>query len=434
MVAVTSLLIKGGRVVDPASGRDSVADVLITRGVIEKVGRGVKPRGEKVETIDAKGMIVAPGLIDVHTHLREPGREDEETIASGTRAAAKGGFAAVVCMANTRPPVDSASEVSLVYEKASRQGMVRVYPIGAVSKGLDGKELAELGDMAAAGAVGFSDDGRPVMNAELMRRALEYSTLFERPVVSHAEDLSLTDGGHMNEGRVSTRLGLRGMPAAAEESMVARDIALVRLTGGRVHIAHVSSTQTAELVRRAKAEGLAVSCDVTPHHLLLTEEAAGEYDTNFKMNPPLRTEGDREALWAALEDGTIDCVAPDHAPHAPEEKELEFDRAAFGVIGLGAALGLALAEFVERGKAPLSRLIEAMSARPAGIFRLPGGCLAEGRPGDVTVIDPSAHWTVAPDGFESMSRNTPFAEWSVKGRARDVLVDGRPVMREGVLA
>ena len=426
---MSSCLIKGGHVIDPAGRRDGVADVLVKDGLVESVGRGLKAP-DKTAVIDAKGMLVVPGLIDAHSHLREPGREDEETIASGTRAAVKGGYSGVVCMANTQPPIDSASEVSLVYERAHSQGAARVYPVGAVSKGLEGRELAELGDMAAAGAVGFSDDGRPVMDSELMRRALEYSRLFDLPVVSHAEDLTLTTGGQINEGSTSTRLGLRGMPAAAEESMAARDIALARLTGGRVHIAHVSSGRTVELVRRAKADELPVTCDVTPHHLLLTEEATGDYDTNFKMNPPLRTAEDREALWEGLADGTIDCVATDHAPHAPEEKELEFDLAAFGVIGLETALALVLSESERRGGSRV-RLIDALSTRPASIFSLRGGSLLKGAPGDVSVIDPKKTWTVEPGAFESMSRNTPFSGWVAQGRARDVLVGGRLVLRDG---
>ena len=418
-----SLLIKNGHVVDPASSTDAVQDVLIANGRVERVGHDL-PREAATTVLDATGKIVCPGFIDIHVHLREPGYEYKETVASGTRAAAAGGFTAVCCMANTQPVNDNRSITDYIRAKAAVEGAVRVYPIGAVTRGLAGEELAELAELAEAGCVAFSDDGKCVMNAALYRRAMEYTLPFGAPVISHAEDHQLSRGTSMNEGVVSTELGVPGAPAAAEDIMVARDILLAELTGAHVHIAHLSTAGAVRLVRDAKARGVRVTAEVTPHHLLLTEEAVRTFDANAKMNPPLRSKRDTEVLLEALIDGTIDCIATDHAPHAGSEKEGEFDRAAFGIVGLETAVGLMLDRLVRPGALPLATLISRLSRDPARLLGLPGGSLAPGAPADVSILDPAAEWTVDPARFASRSRNTPFGGWAVTGRPWKTIVGG----------
>ena len=425
-----SLLLRGGRVIDPANTVDAVQDVLIEDGKIARVGeRLTAPQG--ATDIDATGKWVCPGFIDMHVHLREPGHEYKETVATGTRAAAAGGFTAVCCMANTQPVNDNRAVTDYIRAKADSEGVVRVYPIGAVTRGLEGKELAELAELAEAGCVAFSDDGRCVMNAELYRRAMEYTLPFGAPVISHAEDHALSRGGCMNEGVVSTELGLPGIPAAAEDVMVARDIVLAELTGAHVHIAHLSTAGAVRLVRDAKARGVRVTAEVTPHHLLLTEEAVRSWDANTRMAPPLRTKRDTEALIEALADGTIDCVATDHAPHALSEKEGEFDRAANGIVGLETAVALLLDRLVRPGVLPVATLVSRLSRDPARLLRLPGGALGVGAPADLTLIDPDGTVTVDPKVFQSKSRNTPFAGWTATGRPWKTIVGGAVVWQGG---
>jgi dihydroorotase len=424
-----TILVSNGRVIDPGSGADAVQDVLIQDGTIAGIGRDPGLRAQGAQVIDATGKIVVPGLIDIHVHLREPGYEYKETIESGTRAAAAGGFTAVCCMANTDPVNDSRAVTDYILAKARAEGAVRVYPIGAVTRGLAGKELAEHAELAEAGCVAFSDDGRAVMNAELYRRAMEYTLPFGFPVISHAEDANLARGASMNEGVVSMELGLTGAPAAAEDAMVARDILLAELTGAHLHVAHISTAGAVRLVRDAKARGVRVTAEVTPHHLLLTEEAVRHYDTNAKMNPPLRTRADCETLIAALADGTIDCVATDHAPHALSEKEGEYDRAAFGVVGLETAFPLLHDRLVRTGRIGLPTLIARMSHAPARLLNLPGGALAPGSPADVTIVDPEREVTIDPRAFQSRSRNTPFAGLRTRGAPVMTIVGGRIVWR-----
>jgi len=422
--------LRGGRVIDPRRNVDSEADVLLQDGRVARIEKGLAasvPAGTRV--IDVRGLWVTPGFIDLHCHLREPGQEYKEDIASGTRAAAVGGFTAVCAMPNTVPPNDCRAVTDLIMEQARRVGVVRVYPIGAVSKGQRGEELAEIGEMKDAGIVAVSDDGKPVMNAELLRRAMEYARTFRLPLIQHCEDLALSQHGAMHEGIVSTRAGIRAQPGAAESSMVARDIELVALTGARYHVAHVSTAESVVLVREAKRRGLPVTCEVTPHHLMLTDEACATYDTHAKCNPPLRTAADREALRAGLADGTIDAIATDHAPHAAIEKDVEFEQAAFGVIGLETALPLSM-DLVRSGTLSPSRLVEVLSANPAALLNLPGGTLAPGAPADVTVVDPAAAWTVDPDAGHSKSRNTPFAGHRMEGRAVLTIVAGRIAYEE----
>src|SRR5688572_18870470 len=421
-----SILLRGGRVLDPANSLDAVQDVLLQDGKVTKLGSKLTaPPGATV--IDAAGKVVCPGFIDMHVHLREPGHEYKETVATGTRAAAAGGFTAVCCMANTSPVNDNRSITDYILARARSEGVVRVYPIGAVTRGLEGKELAELAELAEAGCVGFSDDGKCVMNAELYRRAMEYTLPFAAPVISHAEDHTLSRHDAMHEGAVSTELGLRGIPAAAEDVMVSRDILLAELTGAHVHIAHVSTAGAVRLVRDAKARGVHVTAEVTPHHLVLTEEAVRSYDPNTKMNPPLRSKRDAEAVLEGLLDGTIDCIATDHAPHALSEKEGEFDHAAFGIVGLETAVAVLMDRLVRPGLLPLATLVARRSRDPARLLGLPGGSLAAGAPADLTLLDPEAEWTVDPGRFESKSRNTPFGGWTLTGRPWKTVVGGRIV-------
>jgi dihydroorotase len=421
-----SLLIKNGRVVDPAGGSDSVQDVWIAEGRIHKVGKGLRaPAG--TETVDATGKVVCPGFIDIHAHLREPGFEYKETIASGTRAAAAGGFTALCCMANTFPVNDNRAVTDYILARAKVEGVVRVYPIGAVTRNLEGKQLAEMAEQAEAGCVAFSDDGKCVMNAELYRRAMEYALPFGVPVISHAEDCHLAHGAAMHEGFVSTELGLSGQPAAAEDVMVARDIILAELTGAHLHIAHISTAGAVRLLRDAKARGVRVTAEVTPHHLLLTDELVRSYDPNCKMAPPLRTKRDVEACLEALVDGTIDCVATDHAPHALSEKEGEFAEAPNGVVGLETAVPLLLDRLVRPGVVDLPTLVTRLSTGPARLLNLPGGSLAPGAAADITILDLEQPWTVDPAAFRSRSRNTPFAGFTGTGAPWMTLVGGAKV-------
>ena len=421
------LLVRGGRLVDPTQDLDGPFDLLVEDGVVAAIDRRIDAAGATVR--DADGLVVTPGWIDMHVHLREPGQEYKETVKSGTLAAAAGGFTAVACMANTVPVNDNPSVTEHILKEAARHGFARVYPIGAASKGQRGEELAEIGEMVAAGVVAVSDDGYPVANPALMRRVLEYARHFDVPVIQHAQDLELTAGGVMHEGEWSTRLGLPGWPGAGEDIIVARDVLLAEDYGGRYHVAHLSTARALGLVRRAKEQGLAVTCEVTPHHLLLTDEliATSEFSPNAKMNPPLRGESDRRALLAGLADGTVDAIASDHAPHHPDEKDVEFSLAPFGVIGLETNLGLCYDRLVRSGILTLPRLVELFSSGPARLLGVPGGTLRVGAVADVTLFDPDAELTVEPAAFRSKSRNTPFAGWTVRGRAVGTIVGGRPV-------
>ena len=423
------LLIRGGRVVDPANRLDGTADVLIEGDRVAKVGPRMSAAG--AEVVDADGLLVFPGFIDLHVHLRSPGRQEQETVESGTRAAAKGGFTTICAMANTEPPADSRPVIEYLLAEARRSAVVNVLPIGAVTKGLSGESLAEFGELKAAGVVALSDDGRSIMNANLMRRALEYAKMFDLPVISHAEDTTLSAGGLMHEGVVSVKQGVQGIPSAAEAVMVARDLLLAEATGGRLHIAHVSAKETVELVKAAKGHGVAVTAEVTPHHLALTDEALGRYEPNYKMNPPLRGRADQAALRQALQEGTIDAIATDHAPHTQAEKEVELETAPFGVIGLETALGVLMTTLVTPGLLTLSQLATALSFRPAQILGIPRGALSPGAAADVTLVDPARDWTVTPGSFESKSGNSPFLGWQLHGAVTQVFVGGRRVVQDG---
>ncbi len=425
-----ALLLRGGRVVDPLVGLDAVCDVLIRDGLIVEVGVGLTlPKGEEV---DCAGMVVLPGLVDAHTHLREPGREDEETIASGTRAAAAGGFTAVCAMANTEPVADEGAAVRFLLEKAETEGAVRLHVIGAVTVKQEGRVLAEIGDMASEGAVAFSDDGHGVAEAGTVRLAMDYIKRFRLPIISHCEDTTLAGKGVVNEGVVSTRLGLPGWPSAAEEVQVARDIRLAELTGCRLHLAHLSTAGSVALVRDAKARGLAVTCEVTPHHLFLSEDdITDQYDTNMKMNPPLRTREDAAALLAGLIDGTVDCIATDHAPHAAHEKALEFELAPFGTTGLETALGLVATRVVTAGVADWPEVATWMAHGPRLALGLPEVRIEAGSVADLTIVDPSQEWAVSSKEFVSRSRNSAFLGAKLTGRARDVLIGGYFALQDG---
>jgi dihydroorotase len=427
---VRPILIRGGRVVDPSRGVDEVADIFLADGKVQAHGRDLG-RPDDALVLDAGGKIVAPGLIDVHVHLREPGQEDLETVATGAMAAAAGGFSAVCAMPNTDPVTDNQAAVGFIVSQAQRAEKARVYPIGAISLGPKGQQLAEFGELVGAGAVAVSDDGRPVASSHLMRTALEYARTFGIPVADHCEEPTLAAGGAMHEGIVSTRLGLKGIPAAAEEIMVARDILLAELTGGHIHLCHMSTRGSVELIRRAKDRGVRVTAEACPHHFTLTHEACEGYNTNAKMNPPLREPEDREAIRQGLKDGTIDVICTDHAPHHYDAKEREFDDAPNGIIGLETALGLAVTELVESGLLSLPELVLRMSVLPAKIFNLAGGTLAAGAPADVVVLDPAARWVVDPEAFYSKSRNTPFGGRELRGRADATIVRGRVVFQRG---
>ncbi len=425
------LLIAGGRVIDPSRQTDGVADLLIVDGKIEAVGRNI-PTPEGARRIDAAGKVVCPGLIDVHVHLREPGQEHMETIATGARAAVGGGFTAVCAMPNTDPVIDNQAAVGFVVRQAIRAGMARVYPIGCISLGQKGQQLAEFGEMVGAGAVAVSDDGHPVVSSQLMRTALEYAQVFGIPVADHCEDPTLSEGGAMHEGVVSTRLGLKGIPSAAEEIMVARDIILSELTGGHIHLCHMSTRGSVDLIRWAKDKGLRVTAEATPHHFALTHDRCEGYDTNAKMNPPLREAEDREAIREALRDGTIDVIATDHAPHHYDTKQREFDDAPNGIVGLETAFGIGMRELVGAGYVSLPDLIARMSSIPARIFKLPGGTLAVGAPADVAVFDPEVSWVVRAEELRSKSANSPFLGETLVGRADLTVVGGRLVFERGV--
>jgi dihydroorotase len=426
-----SILIRGGRILDPSQKKDGAGDLLIENGKISALDKpGKIPATRAARVVEAKGCWVLPGLIDVHVHLREPGLEYKETIETGTRAAVAGGFTSVACMANTNPVNDSPYVTAFIREKAKAVAACRVFPVGAVSKGLKGEELAEIGGMAREGARAISDDGMPVMNSYLMRKAMDYAKAFALPVISHAEDFNLVGQGAINESALSNELGLRGNPAAAEEIMVAREIALCRLTGCPVHIAHVSTAVALEHVRRAKEDGLPVTAEATPHHLTLDERAVRSYDTCCKMAPPLRGEEDVEALREAVASGLVDMIATDHAPHGLVDKAVEFDQAANGIIGLQTALALTL-QLVHEGVIPLKRWVDAFTAAPAKLLALPYGTLKPGRAADVTVLDPEAKWTLNADALESKSHNTPFLGWKLRGRARATIVGGRLVYEGG---
>jgi dihydroorotase len=423
---VAPLLIRGGRVVDPSQGIDAVLDVLLVGGSVAAVGERLTPP-DAAQLVDAGGLVVAPGLIDLHVHLREPGGEHKETIASGARAAAAGGFTAVVAMPNTDPPVDDPAAVGYVLAEGARGRGARVYPTGTITVEQKGEQLTEFGELIHAGAVAVTDDGRPVSGTGVMRLALEYSRAFDLPVAVHAEELELSRGGSMNEGIVATRLGLTGIPNAAEDLMIYRDLVLTELTGARLHIQHVSTRGGVELIRAAKARGVRVTAEATPHHIALTDAAVGSYRTEAKMNPPLRSEQDRAAVREGVRDGTLCVIATDHAPHHYDEKEQAFEDAPFGIVGLETALGLVLTELVHTGLMDIPTLVERMSCTPARAFSLPGGTLAVGSPADVTVFDPDAEWTVDPRRFLSMSRNTPFSGWTLRGRPVLTVVGGTPV-------
>lgn len=425
------LLLKGGRVIDPAQNYDARSDVLVGNGRIVRVAPDIAAGDAQV--VDVSGKVVVPGLIDMHVHLREPGLEAKEDIATGTRAAAMGGFTAVACMPNTRPVIDNAAGIAFILARAAQTGAVKVYPVGSVTKGSEGRELAEIGDMRQAGAVAVSDDGNPIANAGVMRRALEYAWMFAMPVIAHCEDRDLVGDGVMHEGFMSTVLGLKGIPALAEEVMVARDIRLAAYTGAHVHIAHISTAGSVALVREAKQRGINVTAEVTPHHFTLTDAALRGYDPNTKVNPPLRTDADVAAVKEALRDGTIDCIATDHAPHAFEEKDVEFNYAPFGISGLETAVSLVLDQLVRPGILNLPEAIAKLTVNPAQILGLQAGTLREGATADITVLDLDAVWVVDTSRFQSKGKNSPFHRRRLTGKPYLTMVEGKIVMHEGRL-
>lgn len=431
---MSKYLIKGGGVIDPANKIDDVVDVLIEDDKIAAVGKDLENKkiATGAEVVDATGKVVAPGLVDMHVHLRDPGRTDEETVESGLRAAVKGGFTSVACMPNTDPVIDSASVVEYIKRQAQEVGFGNVYPIGSITHGLEGERLSEMGELIESGAVAFSDDGKCVANSQLMRRALEYSKIWGKTIISHAEEPYLARGGQIHEGYWSTVLGLKGIPAAAEEVIVARDIILAELTGGRLHIAHLSTAGSLDLVKRAKERGVSVTCEVAPHHLVLTDESLQGYDTNFKVNPPLRSKQDVEALRQGLKEGIIDAIASDHAPHARHEKEMEFDCAPFGLIGLETTLGLILTKIVDAGVISIDEAIAKMSKVPAEILGIDRGNIGIGNVADLVIIDTKAKLEIDPNKFESKSRNTPYSGWELKGVATEVFSSGKPIIRNGI--
>jgi len=420
-------LIKGGRIIDPAQGLDAISDLLIENGKVAAIGSALDAQGAAL--IDARGLIVAPGFVDIHVHLRDPGYEYKEDIVSGTRAASRGGFTSVACMPNSNPVNDNKSVTLYIRRKAREEGFANVYPVGSITKGLKGETLSEMGDLKEAGCIGFSDDGRPVASAELMRRALEYARTFEMPIISHAEELSLVGEGVMNEGFVATELGLKGIPWVAEDAATARDIMLAEFTGGRLHVAHVSTAGSVELIRRAKARGVRVTAEAAPHHFTLTDEAVRGYNTNAKMNPPLRSAADVEAVRKGLADGTLDAIATDHAPHHLDEKNVEFNIALNGIVGLETALPLCL-RLVEEGVLSLSRAIELLSLGPCKALSIPRGSLAVGEVGDVVLFDPAAEWKLDAQKLLSKSKNTPFDGWTLKGAVKKTLLAGKVVFED----
>jgi dihydroorotase len=423
------LIFKGGRIVDPASGRDGTFDLLVEDGRVARVGKDLPVNG--AEVFDVKpGWLVVPGLIDIHVHLREPGQEHKETVASGTASAVAGGFTAVACMPNTDPVNDHAGITEFILKKAAEARLAHVYPIGAVSIGSKGEQLSELGEQKTAGCVAFTDDGRPVATALLMRRALEYAGMLGVPIIDHCEDPSLKGDGVAHEGYIASALGLRGIPGAAESVMVERDVSLAELAGAHVHIAHMSARQSLRAVRAGKDRGVAVTCEVAPHHFTLTDEALDgpvKYDTNLKMNPPLRETADRDAMLDGIADGTVDLIATDHAPHHADEKTVEFDRAPFGIVGLETAVPLVFDRLVHTGRISLGRMIELLSVNPARVMHLPGGTLAEGAPADITVLAPDLPMTITAASLRSKSKNTPFDGWTLRGGVVATIVGGRVV-------
>jgi dihydroorotase len=427
------LLIQGGRIIDPSQGIDVTGSLLIAEGKILWLGKGeAAPPQPDYDVLPAQGLVVCPGFIDLHCHLRQPGFEEKETIATGTKAAARGGFTTICCMPNTSPPLDNQTVVEYIKSKSASEGVVRVLPIGCISKGRKGEELAEMGELASAGVIAFSDDGEPALNSHLMRQALDYSRAFDLPIIDHCEDKALTEGGQMNEGIISTRLGLHGIPNAAEEIIVARDLALAQLTGSRLHIAHVTTEGSVELIRRAKEKGIKITAEVTPHHLTLTEERVIGYDTNAKVNPPLRTKRDIKALIQGLNDNTIDIIATDHAPHTEADKLCEFDLAPFGISGLETALG-SLMSLVHDREISLVTLIAKLTYEPARIIgnkygKL--GTLAIGAPADVTLFDPTLEWVVDTKAFASKGRNTPLAGERLKGKVMATIFQGKLVYKD----
>jgi dihydroorotase len=419
------LILRQGRVVDPTQKLDQIADVGIDEGRILEIASKIRKSGRR--EIDARGLIVAPGFIDMHTHLREPGREDAETIETGTNAAARGGFTAVACMPNTNPVNDSEAVTAFILERAREAAKISVYPIGAITKGSQGEALAEIGEMHRSGIVAISDDGRPVQNSQIMRRAMEYSKLFKIPVIDHCEDKNLAADGVMHEGYYSTLLGMRGINPAAEELHVVRDAILARQTGCRLHIAHLSTKCSLDAIKRARKEKISITCEVTPHHLLLTDAKVTSYDTNMKMNPPLRSKEDVDALVEGLASGHIDAIATDHAPHNINDKMLEFDRAPFGIVGLETAVGLILDRFVRTGVLGIDRMVEMFSTNPARILGLERGTIAKGAVADITVLDPERQWVVNREDFASRSRNTPFEGYKLCGAPAMTVVKGKVV-------
>jgi len=422
------LAITGGRVIDPETKMGRIADIFIRDGVIKRIEKP-KSKLRAREIIDAKGKMVVPGLIDIHTHLREPGREDEETIYTGSCAAVAGGFTSICCMPNTQPPIDNQETVRFVYQKAEN-AKCKIYCVGCITKGRKGEELTEISDLVQAGVVAISDDGLPVANSQVLRNALEYSRMFNLPVISHCEDLNLSVAGVMHEGFVSTTLGMCGIPSIAEETMVARDIELAEFTNARIHIAHVSTEGSVDLIRQAKKRGIKVTCEATPHHFTLTHEIIRTFDTNAKVNPPLRTKRDVDAIKRGLKDGTVDCIATDHAPHSIEEKEVEFDFAPFGMVGLETALGLVITELVNKKVLSWAQAIAKLSTNPARTLNLKGGRIKRNSPADITIIDPKASWIVDPAKFLSKSKNSPFGGRKLQGKICCTIVDGKVVYGE----
>jgi dihydroorotase len=420
-----SLWIQNARVIDPAAKRDAVGNLFVTDGkIVASLSAAEKKRAKK---IDARGLVACPGLVDIHVHLREPGQTHKETIATGTCAAAAGGFTSVVCMSNTTPPADSAGTIQYIKDVIARDAVVKVYPTGCITTGQKGQALAPIGTLKRAGVVAITDDGDCVQSNELMRRALEYAKMFDLPVMDHCQDQSMTQGAVMNEGVVSTRLGLRGWPNAAEDVIVSRNVILSTYTGAHIHLQHITSHNSIEIIRRAKSRGVRITAEATPHHIALTDAAIAGYDTNFKMNPPLRTEADRREIIAGLRDGTLDCLATDHAPHTDYEKDKEFDLAANGIIGLETALAVALDVLVRQNKFKLAHVVDLMTRRPAQILRLPAGTLAAGAAADICLFDPEEQWTYDTKAGFSKSANSPWHGQKFTGRVKTTIVDGRVV-------
>lgn len=427
------ILIKGGRIIDPRNNTDRVADILIDKNVISEIGTDLQPEGFEIEIIDAGGKIVAPGLVDMHCHLREPGYEYKEDIESGAKSAVMGGFTSIACMPNTNPVIDNAAVVEYIISKAEKLGYANVYPIGAVSKGMKGEELSEIGELKFAGVVGISDDGKPVASSGLMRRALEYASMFDVTVMSHCEDMGLVNEGSMNEGYTATRLGLRGITRAAEEVMVSRDILIAEALGVPVHICHVSTRGSVDLVRQAKKRGVKVTCETCPHYFTLTDEACDGYNTNAKMNPPLRLADDVAAIKEGLKDGTIDAIATDHAPHHIDEKNCEFALANNGIVGFETALGLSITHLVKTGDLSFNEMLAKLTVNPADILGLNKGSIDIGKPADVVVFNPDEEYTVNVAEFKSKSKNSPYDGWKLYGKPEYTVVGGRIVVNQGIL-